>query len=164
MFNKALSSSESHALKYLQQNPSGFIHTIWMGIMYFQSMATRGREVTVPWDPLWSANGKSGIGIHSPSFWGLDARETVSYKSPCAALLGTETPGRMQMSPAQLAMVRAAPELVKDGRLAESRLCMRSDWGSFKVGPWTLQVSSSSSVILSGSRNPVTQKAKESPL
>lgn len=106
---------------------------------------------------LWPANGKSGIGIHSPSFWGLDARETVPYKSPCAALLRTETTRRMRMSPAQLAMVRAAPELVKDGRLAESCRCMRSDWGSFKGGSWTLQVSSSSSVILSGSHNPVTQ-------
>ncbi|KAK7802892.1 hypothetical protein U0070_011066 [Myodes glareolus] len=40
-----------------------------------------------------------------PGTLGLDARETVPYKSPCAALLGTETPRRMRMSPAQLAMI-----------------------------------------------------------
>lgn len=36
------------------------------------------------------------------------------------------------MSPAQLAVVRAAPELGKDGRLAESGLCLGSDWGVFQ--------------------------------
>ena len=38
----------------------------------------------------------------------------------------------MQMSPEQLAVVRAAPELVKDGRLSESRLCLGLDWGVFQ--------------------------------
>lgn len=100
MCNRALSSSESPALKYPQQNPSGFIYTIWRGIMYCQPMATRGREVTVLWDPL-SVTSKWQVRYWhtSPSFWGLDARETVSYKSPWEDADVARAAGRGEGSP-----------------------------------------------------------------